>query len=254
MKDFSKNYRKVYDPDSPFMYDEVFHYCPGCGHSILHKLIGEVLNELDLDNNKVIGVGSVGCSYYIFRYFNFDFIGTLHGRAPAVATGIKRSYQNKLVFTYQGDGDLASIGLAEIVHAAARRENFSTIFVNNAVYGMTGGQHAPTTLLGQITKTTPNGRNERTAGYPLDISKLLSTIEGVTYIERTSLENVKGVIKTKKAIKKVFRRQLKGKGFGLIEVLSPCPTGTNLEPLKAQEWVKNTLKTKYPIGLYKEIN
>ena len=235
------------------MYDEMFHYCSGCGHSIVHKLIGEILEELGIDDKELIGVGSVGCSYYIFRYYNFDFIASLHGRAPAVATGVKRSYPDKLVFTYQGDGDLASIGLAEIVHAAARRENFSTIFINNAVYGMTGGQHAPTTLIGQVTKTTPKGRDVHTAGYPLDVSKLLSTVEGATFIERTSLENVKGIISTKKAIKKAFQRQLEGRGFGLIEVLSPCPTGTGMEPAQAQEWVKNALRKKYPIGIFKEV-
>lgn len=205
------------------------HYCPGCTHGIIHRLIAEVIDELGI-LDKTIGIAPVGCSVLAYDYFACDMFEAAHGRAPAVATGIKRTNPDKVVFTYQGDGDLAAIGTAEIVHAATRGENITTIFVNNCIYGMTGGQMAPTTLLGQVTETTPYGRDHKLAGYPIRVSEMLSTLTGACYVERVSVDSVPNVIKAKKAIKKAFENQLEGKGFSLIEVLSICPTNWGLSP------------------------
>lgn len=227
------------------------HYCPGCTHGIIHKLVGEVLDELGVLGD-TIGVAPVGCSVLAYKYFNCDMHEAAHGRAPAVATGIKRVLPENVVFTYQGDGDLASIGAAEIVHAAARGEKFTTIFVNNAIYGMTGGQMAPTTLVGQKTTTSPYGRDVILQGAPIKISEMLSTLDGVHYIERVSVHDPANIRKAKKAIKKAFELQLQGKGFSLIEVLSTCPTNWGKTPAVSLEWLKENMIPLYPLGVYKD--
>ncbi|WP_297405851.1 thiamine pyrophosphate-dependent enzyme [uncultured Cetobacterium sp.] len=227
------------------------HYCPGCTHGIIHKLVGEVLDELGVLGDTV-GVAPVGCSVLAYKYFNCDMHEAAHGRAPAVATGIKRVLPENVVFTYQGDGDLASIGAAEIVHAAARGEKFTTIFVNNAIYGMTGGQMAPTTLIGQKTTTSPYGRDVILQGAPIKISEMLSTLDGVHYIERVSVHDPANIRKAKKAIKKAFELQLQGKGFSLIEVLSTCPTNWGKTPAVSLEWLKENMIPLYPLGVYKD--
>ncbi len=226
------------------------HYCPGCTHGLIHKLVAESLEELDL-LGKTIGVAPVGCAVLAYKYFNVDMHEAAHGRAPAVATGIKRVLPNSTVFTYQGDGDLASIGMAEIVHAAARGENITVIFVNNAIYGMTGGQMAPTTLAHQKTTTSKEGRNEKIQGYPLHISEMLSEVGGSYHIERCSVHDPGNIRKTKKAIKKAFEFQEQGKGFTLIEVLSTCPTNWGMTPVESLKWVKETMVRTYPLGVYK---
>ncbi len=236
---------------SKMLTDTPLHYCPGCTHGIVHKLVAECIEELGYAD-KSIGVAPVGCAVFAYKYFNCDMIQAAHGRAPAVATGVKRHVKDKLVFTYQGDGDLASIGAAEIVHAAARGEKITTIFINNAIYGMTGGQMAPTTLVGQVTTTSPYGRNEATQGKPINVSEMLATIEGAYYIERVSVHDVPHIIKAKKAIKKAFEYQIENKGFGLIEVLSTCPTNWGVSPKEAMEFVKKDMMTQYPLGIYKE--
>ena len=230
-----------------------FHYCPGCGHGIIHRLIAECVEELGLAE-RAIGVAPVGCSVLLYDYFNCDMQEAAHGRAPAVATGIKRTHEDAFVFTYQGDGDLASIGAAEIVHAAARGENISVFFVNNAIYGMTGGQMAPTTLIGQRATTSPHGRDKKTAGMPIRMSELLATIEGSYYIERVMVVDVKSINYAKKAIKKSIQYQMEGKGFSMVEILSTCPTGWGLTPLDAVEWLKKDMVDYYPLGLVKEGN
>lgn len=227
------------------------HYCPGCTHGIIHKIVGEVLDELGV-LGETIGVAPVGCSVLAYKYFNCDMHEAAHGRAPAVGTGIKRVLPENVVFTYQGDGDLASIGTAEIVHAAARGEKFTTIFVNNAIYGMTGGQMAPTTLIGQKTTTSPYGRDVILQGSPIKISEMLSTIDGVHYIERVSVHDPGHIRKAKKAIKKAFQLQIQGKGFTLIEVLSTCPTNWGKTPPQALEWLKENMIPLYPLGVYKD--
>ena len=227
--------------------DKPFHYCPGCNHGIIHRLVAEAIDELKLDGN-VIGVAPVGCSVFAYQYFN----EAAHGRAPAVATGVKRVKPDTLVFTYQGDGDLASIGTAEIVHAAHRGEKITTIFVNNAIYGMTGGQMAPTTLVGQKTTTSPYGRDENWCGAPIKISEMLAAVPGSYYIERCAVNNNANIIKTKKAIKKAFQYQLEGKGFCLIEVLSTCPTNWGLNPIEAMKWLEENMSPYYPLGVYKD--
>ena len=227
------------------------HYCPGCTHGIIHRLVGEVLEELNIVD-KTIGVAPVGCSVLAYDYFTCDMFEAAHGRAPAVATGIARTNPNKIAFTYQGDGDLAAIGTAEIVHAAARRENIVTIFVNNCIYGMTGGQMAPTTLPGQITETSPYGRNVETQGYPIKVSEMLSTIEGAYYIERVSVDNVANVVKAKKAIKKAFQNIIDGKGFSLVEVLSICPTNWGLSVEESIKWLRDNMMAYYPLGIKKD--
>ena len=231
--------------------DVPFHYCPGCTHGIIHRLVAESLEELGV-GQKAIGVAPVGCAVFAYNYFNCDMHEAAHGRAPAVATGIKRARPENVVFTYQGDGDLASIGTAEIVHAATRGEKFTTIFVNNAIYGMTGGQMAPTTLPGQVTTTSPYGRDTNHCGYPVRVSEMLATLKGSYYIERVSVNNVKNVIAAKKAIKKAFEYQLEGKGFCLVEVLSTCPTNWGLTPIEALKWLDENMIPYYPLGVYKD--
>ncbi|MBQ8696241.1 MAG: 2-oxoglutarate oxidoreductase [Clostridia bacterium] len=231
--------------------DAPFHYCPGCTHGIIHRLVAEALDELGLAG-ETVGVASVGCSVFAYNYFNCDMVQAAHGRAPAVATGVKRADPSKIVFTYQGDGDLASIGTAETVHSAARNENITVIFVNNAIYGMTGGQMAPTSLPGQVTQTSPYGRDVNTVGYPVRISEMLSTLEGPSYIERVAVNNVKNVKAAKKAILKAFKNQVEGKGFSLIEVVSTCPTNWGKTPEKALEWLEENMLPYYPLGVYKD--
>lgn len=228
------------------------HYCPGCTHGIIHRLVGEVLEELNIID-KAIGVAPVGCSVLAYDYFTCDMFEAAHGRAPAVATGIKRANPDAVVFTYQGDGDLAAIGTAEIVHAATRGENIVTIFVNNCIYGMTGGQMAPTTLSGQITETSPYGRDLKTQGHPIRVSEMISTLDGACYVERVSVDKVPNVIKAKKAIKKAFENAIAGKGFSLVEVLSTCPTNWGLSPSEAMEWLRENMMPFYTLGVKKDI-
>jgi len=227
------------------------HYCPGCGHGIIHRIICEVIDEFRI-REKTIGVASVGCSVIAYNYWNFDVSEAAHGRAPAVATGIKRIHPEKIVFTYQGDGDLASIGTAEIIHTANRGENISVVFVNNAVYGMTGGQMAPTTIEKQVTKTTPLGRDFKLHGFPFRITEMLSVLEPVVYLERCSVHSPTNINKTKKAIKKSFRMQLENKGFSLIEIISPCPTYWKVKPTEASYWIENNMLKYYPLGVIKD--
>ncbi|MBQ7115558.1 MAG: 2-oxoglutarate oxidoreductase [Clostridia bacterium] len=233
--------------------DAPLHYCPGCTHGIIHRLVAEVIDELGIEG-RTIGVAPVGCSVMAYDYFTCDFIQAPHGRAPAVATGVKRADpENNVVFTYQGDGDLAAIGTAETVHAAARRENITVIFVNNAIYGMTGGQMAPTTLPGQVTQTSPYGRDVETVGYPVKVCELLQNVDGAAYLERVSVNNPTNVRKAKAAIKKAFQNQLDGKGFSLVEVVSTCPTNWGMTPAKALEWLEENMLPYYPLGVYKDI-
>lgn len=233
--------------------DAPLHYCPGCTHGIIHRLVAEVIDELGIDG-RTIGVAPVGCSVMAYDYFTCDFIQAPHGRAPAVATGVKRADpENNIVFTYQGDGDLAAIGTAETVHAAARRENTTVIFVNNAIYGMTGGQMAPTTLPGQVTQTSPYGRDVETVGYPVKVCELLQNVDGAAYLERVSVNNPANVRKAKAAIKKAFQNQIDGKGFSLVEVVSTCPTNWGLSPEKALKWLEDNMLPYYPLGVYKDI-
>ena len=238
---------------SKVLTDAPLHYCPGCTHGIIHRLVAEVIEELGIEG-RTIGVAPVGCSVMAYDYFTTDFIQAPHGRAPAVATGVKRADpENNIVFTYQGDGDLAAIGTAETVHAAARRENITVIFVNNAIYGMTGGQMAPTTLPGQVTQTSPYGRDVETVGYPVKVCELLSNVDGAAYLERVSVNNPANVKKAKKAIKKAFQNQIEGKGFSLIEVVSTCPTNWGMTPEKALTWLEENMLPYYPLGVYKDI-
>lgn len=223
------------------------HYCPGCTHGIIHRLVGEVLEELGV-LGKTIGVAPVGCSVLAYEYFNCDMHEAAHGRAPAVATGIKRTLPDKVVFTYQGDGDLASIGTAEVVHAAHRGEKITTIFVNNAIYGMTGGQMAPTTLIGQKATTAPLGRTIEHSGMPLKMSEMLATIHGAAFVERVAVNNPANIRKAKKAIKKAFEVQINGQGYGIVEVLSTCPTNWGITPVNALEWLKDNMIPYYPLG------
>ncbi len=231
--------------------DVPFHYCPGCTHGIVHRLVAESIEELGMQD-KAVGVAPVGCAVFAYKYFNCDMMEAAHGRAPAVATGIKRVCPDNLVFTYQGDGDLASIGPAEIVHAAARGENITAIFINNAIYGMTGGQMAPTTLVGQVTTTSPYGRNMETQGQPVNVAEMLAAVNGAYYIERVSTHDVANVVKAKRAIKKAFEYQMQGKGFTLVEVLSTCPTNWGLSPVEALGWLKENMIPQYPLGVTKE--
>ncbi|MFA6054420.1 MAG: thiamine pyrophosphate-dependent enzyme [Thermodesulfovibrionales bacterium] len=231
--------------------DVPFRFCPGCGHSLIHRLIAECIDKLGI-REKTIGIAPVGCAVFAYDYFNIDMIECAHGRPPAVATGLKRSMPDRVVFSYQGDGDLAAIGTAEIVHAANRGENISVFFVNNATYGMTGGQMAPTTLPGQKTSTTPAGRNVQTEGYPLHVSELLATIEGVSYIARTSVNSFKNLMATEKAIEKSFRYQIEGKGFSLVEILSPCPVDWKLSPKDSIAWIEAEMTTVFPLGTFKD--
>ena len=232
--------------------DLPMHYCPGCTHGIIHRLVAEAIEELGA-SDKAIGVAPVGCAVFAYDYFNCDMYEAAHGRAPAVATGAKRVHPDKVVFTYQGDGDLASIGAAEIVHAAARGENITVIFVNNAIYGMTGGQMAPTTLLGQKTTTSPLGRDAKANGNPIRVSEMLATLDGPALIERVSVHDVKHVLAAGKAIKKAFKYQIEGRGFTMIEVLSTCPTNWGQTPVEALKWLESNMIPQYPLGVYKEV-
>lgn len=231
--------------------DKQTHYCPGCTHGIIHRLVGEVLEELNVLGD-TIGVAPVGCSVLAYDYFNCDMHEASHGRAPAVATGIKRVHPDKVVFTYQGDGDLASIGTAEIVHVAHRAEKITTIFVNNAIYGMTGGQMAPTTLIGQRATTAPYGRSAEQAGMPLRVAEMLATIDGAVFVERVSVDSPANIRKTKKAIKEAFECQIAGKGFSIVEVLSTCPTNWGLTPVDSLKWLQDNLIPYYPMGNFRK--
>ena len=229
-----------------------FHYCPGCGHSIAHRLICEVIDELGI-RGRTIGVPPAGCAVIAYNYFDVDMLEAMHGRGCAVATGIKRVLPDRIVFTYQGDGDLAAIGTAETIHAANRGENITVIFINNGVYGMTGGQMAPTTILGQKTTTSPPGRNPQLDGHPIKISELLSNLDGSTYIERCAVTSPAQIIKTRRAIKKAFEYQMEGRGFSMIEILSQCPTNWKMTPVQSCEWVETVMAEYFPLGVVKDI-
>lgn len=231
--------------------DMAYHYCPGCTHGVAHRLIAEAIDELGIQDT-TIGMASVGCSVFTMDYFDLDMVQASHGRAPAVATGIKRVLPDRIVFTYQGDGDLAAIGTGEFVHAAARGENITVIFINNAVYGMTGGQMAPTTLLGQVTKTTPFGRKKEINGFPVKVCEMLEPLEGSAYLARVAVHNPKSIIQAKKVIKKSFEVQMKGLGFSLVEVLSTCPTNWGLSPLESVKWLEKNMIPYYPLGEFKK--
>ena len=231
--------------------DAVLHYCPGCTHGIVHRLVAEAIDELGIEG-KTIGIAPVGCSVMAYDYFACDMIEASHGRAPAVATGVKRSLPDHVVFTYQGDGDLASIGLCETVSCACRGENVTIIFINNAIYGMTGGQMAPTSLVGQVTQTSPYGRDPKTQGMPIRICELLSTLDAPAYLERVAVNSVAHVRQAKKAILKAFKNQVEGKGFSLVEVVSTCPTNWGLTPEKACAFVEEKMIPFYPLGCYKD--
>ncbi len=231
--------------------DAPLHYCPGCTHGIIHRLVAEAIDDLGIEG-KTIGVAPVGCAVMAYNYFACDMVEAAHGRAPAVATGLKRALPENIIFTYQGDGDLASIGMAETVHAATRNENITVIFVNNAIYGMTGGQMAPTSLPGQVTQTSPYGRDVNTVGYPIRVSEMLATLDGPELIQRVAVNNVKNIMNAKKAIKKAFQNQVEGKGFSLIEVVSTCPTNWGLTPEKALQWVDEKMIPYYRLGVYKD--
>ena len=228
-----------------------YHYCPGCCHGIIHNLIGEVIDDLGV-LERTVGISSVGCSVLACDYFCCDMVQAAHGRAPAVATGIKRVCPDNIVFTYQGDGDLAAIGCGEIVNAAARGERITTVFVNNAIYGMTGGQMAPTTLLRQITTTSPGGRDAARAGMPIRVSEMLATLDGAGYIARAAVNNPRNVIKAKAAIREAFLNQLEGAGFSLIEILSTCPVNWGMSPIEAMAWVEQSMIPFYPLGTMKD--
>lgn len=232
--------------------DAVLSYCPGCTHGIIQRLVAEVLEELNI-LGKTVGIAPVGCAVRAYDFYNCDMIQAPHGRAPAVATGAKRADPTKIVFTYQGDGDLAAIGTAETVHAATRGENITIIFINNAIYGMTGGQMAPTTLPNQVTQTTPYGRDVTRAGFPIKVCEMLSTLDGVAYAERVTVDNVPNVKKTKAAIKKAFQTQIDKKGFSIVEVLSTCPTNWGLDPVEALGWLRENMIPYYPLGCYKDV-
>ena len=229
----------------------VFHYCPGCGHSIIHRLIAELVEEMDIQDN-VIGIPPPGCSVFAYNYLDVDMLESAHGRGAAVATGIKRANPDVLVFTYQGDGDLAAIGTAETIHAANRGEKITAIFINNAVYGMTGGQMAPTTLLNMKTTTSPFGRDEKIEGTPIKISEMLALVKGAVYIERTAVTSPAGIRKTKKALRKAFQAQIDNLGYSLVEILSPCPTNWKMGVLDSWKWVDEVMVKEFPLGVIKD--
>lgn len=243
--------KTVYQKPEMFLSDNM-HYCPGCTHGIAHRLVAEAISELNMQDSAV-GVASVGCSVFIANYLDCDFTEAAHGRAPAVATGIKRVHPDALVFTYQGDGDLASIGAAEIIHAAARGENITVIFINNAIYGMTGGQMAPTTLVDQVTTTSPRGRKPELAGYPVRMSEIIASLDGAAYVERAGLYDVPSINRAKKAVKKAFEMQVSKKGFAMVELLSTCPTNWRMSSTDAMSWVKENMTTQFPLGVFKEV-
>ncbi len=228
-----------------------FHYCAGCGHSIIHRLIAEVIDEMEL-RERVVGVNSAGCSVFAYHYFDIDMAESAHGRGLAVATGLKRASPNSIVFTYQGDGDLAAIGTAETIHAANRGERVTAIFVNNAVYGMTGGQMAPTTLITQETTTTPYGRDPRQEGYPVKVSEMLALLNGVAYVERTAVNSPAGIRRTKKAIQRAFQAQINDQGFSLVEILSPCPINWRMSVVDSWRWIDRVMTKEFPLGVLKE--
>jgi len=236
---------------TPTFKDCPTHYCPGCGHGIAHRLIAETIDELDI-RRRTIGIAPVGCAVLEYNYIDVDMVEVAHGRAPAVATGMKRTNPDKIIFSYQGDGDLAAIGTGEIIHAAHRGEHITVIFINNAVFGMTGGQMAPTTMLGQVTATTPQGRDAGSEGYPLQISEILSLLPGTIYVERCSVYNPAQIHKAKNAIKHAFELQLDDvKGLSLVEVLSPCPTYWRMSPARAMEWIEEEMTRVFPLGRFK---
>ena len=241
--------RKPARPES--IKDRATHYCPGCGHSIIHRLVGEVIDEMGI-RDSIVGVPPAGCAVLAYFYFDVDMTEAPHGRGAAVCTGIKRACPETIVFSYQGDGDLAAIGTAEMVHAANRGENITIVFVNNAVYGMTGGQMAPTTLLGMKTTTSPAGREAHREGNPVKVCELLSGLDGTTYLERTAVNSPKGIRRTKKAIREAFQTQIDGEGFSLVEILSPCPTNWKMSPAKSWKWIDEVMMKHFPLGLYKD--
>jgi len=242
---------KVYSRPSLWIDGVHTHYCPGCGHGIVHRLICEIVEELDIEN-ETIGIAPVGCAAMMYNYLDLDFIESPHGRAPAIGTGLKRSNPDRIIFTYQGDGDLASIGMAEIIHAANRGENITVIFINNAIYGMTGGQMAPTTMPDQVTTTSVHGRDPKLCGYPVRICELLSALHTPAYIERVSLAGPSYIMKAKEALRKAFKFQINEKGFSLVEVLSNCPTNWKMSPLEAFRWQEENMIPYYPLGVYKD--
>ena len=237
---------------TPILTDAVLHYCPGCGHGIVHRLVAEVVDELGIQD-RTIAIVPVGCAVFGYKYFNLDSIEAAHGRAPAAATGVKRTNPNNVVFTYQGDGDLASIGTAETVHSATRGENITVIFINNTIYGMTGGQMAPTSLPGQVTQTSPYGRDPKIQGNPVRVCEMLATLDGPSYIARVSTDSVPHIKDAKKAIKKAFENQINGKGFSIVEVLSTCPTNWGMSPVEAMQRVRDEMIPYYPLGVFKDI-
>ena len=228
-----------------------FHYCPGCGHSIIHRIITELIDEMNLQD-RVIGIPPPGCSVFAYHYFDVDMAESAHGRGAAVATGIKRAFPEAIVFTYQGDGDLAAIGTAETIHAANRGERITAIFINNAVYGMTGGQMAPTTLANQITTTTPYGRDEKIEGYPVKMSEILSLVKGAVFIERVAVNSPANIRKAKRAIRKAFQAQIDDLGYALVEILSPCPTNWKMSPLESWQWIDKEMTKEFPLGVIKD--
>jgi 2-oxoglutarate ferredoxin oxidoreductase subunit beta len=229
-----------------------FHYCPGCGHSIIHRIMTELIDEMNLED-RIIGIPPPGCSVFAYHYFDVDMAESAHGRGAAVATGIKRAFPEAIVFTYQGDGDLAAIGTAETIHAANRGERITAIFINNAVYGMTGGQMAPTTLSQQVTTTTPYGRDTGIEGYPIKMSEIVALVKGAVYIERTAVNSPANIRKTKKAIRKALQAQIDNLGFSLVEILSPCPTNWRMNPLESWQWIDNEMIKEFPLGVIKDI-
>jgi 2-oxoglutarate ferredoxin oxidoreductase subunit beta len=229
-----------------------FHYCPGCTHGIAHRILAEVLEEMDL-LDRAIGVGSVGCSAYIYEHYNFDFIQAAHGRASSVATGIKRVYPEKIVFAYQGDGDMAGLGLGEAIHTAARGERVTVLFLNNAVYGMTGGQMAPTTLVSQKTSTTPRGRSPESAGYPMRLLDMMAVLDGCAFAARAALNSPQNVIKAKNYLKQAFQCQIENKGYSIVELLSSCPTNWGLDPIGALKFIEEEMVPNYPLGIIKQV-
>ncbi|MBT3202278.1 MAG: 2-oxoglutarate oxidoreductase [Phycisphaerales bacterium] len=231
--------------------EAVFHYCPGCGHSIIHRLIAELVEEMDIQDN-VIGIPPPGCSVFAYNYLDVDMLESAHGRGAAVATGIKRANPDVLVFTYQGDGDLAAIGTAETIHAANRGEKITAVFINNAVYGMTGGQMAPTTLVDMKTTTSPNGRNESTEGGPIKMSEMLAMVKGAVYIERTAVTSPAGIRKTKKALRKAFQVQIDNLGYALVEILAACPTNWKMGALESWKWIDDVMVKEFPLGVIKD--
>ena len=234
------------------MSDTPFHYCPGCDHGVVHRLVGEAIDELEVAD-RTIGVAPVGCSVFAYDYFDLDFNQAAHGRAPAVATGIKRVRPDSIVFTYQGDGDLAAIGTSEIIHAANRGENITVVFINNAIYGMTGGQMAPTSLIGMKTQTSPYGRDAAECGHPIRVSEMIATLESPIYVARVTVNTTANLMKAKAAIKKAFRLQKEGKGFTFVEVVTTCPTNWGKSPVDAHKWVADNMLEVFPLGIFKDI-